>query len=101
MHEALIEVARVIAAAHHRWRSRLGRRPLSGEVSRLEERVRRIEIENDLLRRRIRRVPARRRPYYRPWERLDWPARYAGSACGPGVGTAASTRSTLSLNHGE
>ena len=71
MLDAMILIARHIALAHDRWRVGLGRRPLSGEVSRLEERVQRVEAENELLRRRIGRVPARRRPYYRPWERLD------------------------------
>lgn len=71
MIEALLAVSRSIAEAHHRWRQGLGRRPLSGEIARLEARLRRVETENELLRRRILRVPARRRPYYRPWERLE------------------------------
>ena len=36
----------------------------------LEQDVRRLQAENDLLRRRLRRLPGRRRPRYRPWERL-------------------------------
>ena len=64
-------ICRQIAHAHDRWRARLRRRPLSGEISRLEEQVRRLEAESELLRRRLRRIPARRRPYYRPWERLE------------------------------
>lgn len=71
MLQALLVVSRHIALAHDHWRRRLGRRPLSGEVSRLEERARRLEAENTLLRRRILRIPARRRPYYRPWERME------------------------------
>ncbi len=71
MHELLLLITGAIARAHDRWRSSLGRRPLSGEISRLQERVARVEAENELLRRRLLRVPARRRPYYMPWERLE------------------------------
>jgi len=71
MLQALLTVSRSIAETHHHWRQSLGRRPLSGEIARLETKLRRVEAENELLRRRILRVPARRRPYYRPWERLE------------------------------
>jgi transposase InsO family protein len=72
MHEALILIARAIALAHDRWRARVGtRRPLSGKIAVLEERVQRLEAENALLRARFLRLPARRRPHYRPHERLE------------------------------
>ncbi len=72
MHEALLLIARVIGCAHDRWRRTIGRhRPLSGKIAILEERVRRFEAENDLLRARFRRLPPRRRPRYLPHERLE------------------------------
>jgi putative transposase len=72
MHEALMLIARAIALAHDRWRARIGtRRPLSGKIAVLEERVQRLKAENALLRARFLRLPARRRPHYRPHERLE------------------------------
>ncbi|MHC4732555.1 MAG: DDE-type integrase/transposase/recombinase [Planctomycetota bacterium] len=72
MHQALIVIARAIALAHDHWRRWVGQRlPLSGHVAVLEERVRRLEAENALLRARLGRVPARRRPRYRAHERLE------------------------------
>jgi transposase-like protein len=72
MHQALILIARAIALAHDHWRRSVGRRLfLSGNVAVLEERVRRLEAENALLRARLIRVPARRRPRYRAHERLE------------------------------
>ncbi len=72
MHEALILIARAIALANDRWRTTIGRRrPLSGEIAVLEERVQRLEEESTLLRARLLRVPPRRRPHYRRNERLD------------------------------
>ncbi len=72
MHEALILIARAIALAHDRWRTTIGRRrPLSGKIAVLEERVERLEAVNTQLRVRLLRVPARRRPHYRPLERLE------------------------------
>ena len=72
MYEALILIARSIALAHDRWRTDVGRRrPLSGKIAVLEERAERLEAENTLLRARLLRVPARRRPHYRPHERLE------------------------------
>ncbi|MDJ0522811.1 MAG: integrase core domain-containing protein, partial [Planctomycetota bacterium] len=72
MHEALLLVARAIALAHDRWRRTVGRRrPLSGKIAILEERVQRLEVESDLLRARFLRLPPRRRPHYRPHERLE------------------------------
>ena len=72
MHKALILIARAIALAHDHWRRSVGRRlSLSGHVAVLEERVRRLEAESALLRARLGRVPARRRPRYRAHERLE------------------------------
>jgi transposase InsO family protein len=72
MHQALILIARAIALAHDHWRRSVGRRlSLSGQVAVLEERVQRLEAENALLRARLVRVPARRRPRYRAHERLE------------------------------
>ena len=63
MHEALTWIARAIALAHDHWRTTFGRRrPLSGKIAVLEEQVQRLRVENDLLRARWLRVPAKRRP---------------------------------------
>ena len=81
MHTALFLVATAIARAHDAWLLRLGRRrALAARVARLEERVARLEAENDLLRTRFLRVPSRRRPHYRKHERLAilWHARRHG-----------------------
>jgi len=71
MTRSLLLVARWIAAAHDRWRARTARRsPLRARVAVLEETVGRLREENDLLRARLRRMDPRRRPRYRPFERL-------------------------------
>src|SRR5512139_2649579 len=71
MLRALLLIHRWIAIAHDRWRAQVARRhPLSARIDELEERVRRLQQENELLRARLRRVPLRRRPRYRRWERL-------------------------------
>jgi putative transposase len=71
MTRALLLVARWIATAHDRWRTVAFRRfPLRTRIDFLEETVQRLREENDLLRARLRRVDARRRPRYRPFERL-------------------------------
>ncbi|MHC4137403.1 MAG: DDE-type integrase/transposase/recombinase [Planctomycetota bacterium] len=72
MHQALIVIARAIALAHDHWRRWVGQRlSLSGHVAVIEERVRRLEAENALLRARLGRVPARRRLRYLAHERLE------------------------------
>ena len=72
MHQALILIARAIALGHDHWRRSVGRRlSLSGHLTVLEERVSRLQAENALLRARLIRVPARRRPRYRAHERLE------------------------------
>lgn len=72
MHEALILIARAIALAHDHWRSTVGRRrPLSGRIAVLEERVQQLEMENALLRSRFLRIPGLRRPHYRRHERQE------------------------------
>ena len=72
MLRALLLIARWIGLAHDRWRAQVARRrPLATEVDVLHERIERLRSENDLLRSRLRRLPARRRPRYRPAERLD------------------------------
>jgi transposase-like protein len=97
MHEALMLIARAIALAHDRWRARVGtRRPLSGKIAVLEELVQRLEAENALLRARFLRLPARRRPRYRPHERLEilWHAarhRLSGTATAHAFGLSRQT----------
>ena len=71
MTRALLLVARWIAAAHDRWRARTASHsPLRARIDVLEETVGRLRDENDLLRARLRRLDRRRRPRYRPFERL-------------------------------
>jgi putative transposase len=71
MLRALLVVARWVASAHDRVFAEVARRrPLSAEIAVLHERVDRLRAENDLLRTRLRRLDPRRRPRYRPWERL-------------------------------
>lgn len=51
--------------AHDHWRSTIGRRrPLSGKIAVLEEQVQRLRAENALLRARLLRISAKRRPHY-------------------------------------
>jgi transposase InsO family protein len=72
MLRALLLLAGWIAKAHDRWRAAIARlRPLSLQVALLEEKVRRLTVENDLLRGRLARVAPRHRPHYRRAERLD------------------------------
>jgi transposase len=72
MHEALILIAQAISLAHDHWRRTVGRRrPLSGKIAILLERVERLEAENALLRSRFFRIPGLRRPHYRRNERLE------------------------------
>jgi len=103
MHEALILIARVIAVAHDRWRSTVGRRrPLSGKIAVSEERLRRLEAENTLLRARLLRVPARRRPHYRPHERLDilWhAARYRMSVTATALAFGLTRQTIITWRH--
>lgn len=57
MHQGLILIARAISFAHDHWRRTIGRRrPLSGRIGVLEERVARLEAENNLLWSRFLRV---------------------------------------------
>jgi len=69
MLRALLVVARAIALAHDRFRTALSR-PLAAGIDALRERIARLEAENALLRARLERLHPRRRPRYRPWERL-------------------------------
>jgi len=71
MTRALLLIAHWIAAAHDLWRAAAARRgPLRARIDTLEEDLRRLRGENDLLRARLRRLDPRRRPRYRPFERL-------------------------------
>ena len=57
MHQALALIGTAISLAHDRWRSGIGRRrPLSGTIAALEQRISQIETENVLLRRRVLRL---------------------------------------------
>ena len=72
MLRALLLITRWIGLAHDRWKVQIARRrPLAAEVDFLHERMEKLRAENDLLRARLKRLPARRRPRYRPVERLD------------------------------
>src|SRR5512143_957021 len=72
MLRALLLISGWIAMGHDRWRAAIARlRPLSLQVALLEEKVRRLTVENDLLRGRLARVAPHHRPHYRRAERLD------------------------------
>lgn len=72
MVQALLRIARWIGAAHGRWcATTAARRTLAVEVAVLKERLERLRAENELLRARLGRTEPRRRPHYRPWERLS------------------------------
>ena len=71
MLRALLLVAREIALAHDCWLAGLARRrPLVAENAALRETVEPQRAQIELLRARLRRLDPRRRPRYRPWERL-------------------------------
>jgi transposase InsO family protein len=71
MEHAILLIILWIARAHDLWRTALSRRrPLAGELAVTQERLAKLEAENDLLRTRLRRLEPRRCPRYRPWERL-------------------------------
>src|SRR5687768_15550379 len=72
MVQGLLLIARWIAAAHDRWCAATAtRRPLHVELAVLKQRHEKLRAENELLRARIGRLEPRRRPHYRPWERLS------------------------------
>jgi len=72
MLQALLHVAHLLALAHAQCRELMTpRRSLLAEVAVLRERLECARAENAMLRARLRRVPARRRPHYLPFERLD------------------------------
>ena len=72
MVQALLLIARWIAAAHDRWCAATAtRRPLNVEIAVLKQRHEKLRAENELLRARIGRLEPRCRPHYRPWERLS------------------------------
>ena len=71
MVHALLFIAHWIAVAHDRWRASLADgSPRDVEIAVLKERLERLRSENDILRERLARIAPRRRPHYRPWERL-------------------------------
>jgi putative transposase len=71
MVHALLLVARWIAVAHDHWRTSVADgRPRDVEIALLKERLERVRSENDILRERLARIDPRRRPHYRPWERM-------------------------------
>jgi hypothetical protein len=72
VHDALILIARAVALAPDQWRSSIGRlRSLSGKIAGIEEQVQRLGAENELLRARWLRVPAKRRPHYRSVKAIE------------------------------
>ena len=98
MQEALILIAQAISLAHDHWRRTVGRRrPLSGKIAVLEERVEQLEAENRLLRARFLRVPGLRRPHYRRHERLEilWHAARYGMSVTATADAFCLTRQTI------
>ena len=65
-------IAKHIGLAHEKWRATSSPRySLRAHVAALENRLARVEFERDLLRSRLARVPAMRRPHYTRAERLQ------------------------------
>ena len=69
---SLLLVSRWIGQAHDHWRVRAAsRRPLAAEIDLLHERLEQLRGENEILRTRLLRLAPRRRPRFRPWQRLQ------------------------------
>ena len=72
MIQTLLLISRWIGQAHDLWRARFGRlRPLAAEIDLLHEQLEQLRRENEILRTRLLRLPPRRRPRFRPWQRLQ------------------------------
>ena len=68
----LLLISRWIGQAHDHWRVRTAsRRPLAAEIDLLHERLEQLRGENEILRTRLLRLAPRRRPRFRPWQRLQ------------------------------
>lgn len=70
LHAAAL-LARAMLLARTSLAARDGAGQLAAELSTLREECQRIREENRLLRARLERLPAARRPRYRPWERFQ------------------------------
>lgn len=72
MLHVLLTVGRLLAQAHHHCLMQLApRRTLQAEIATLHERLECARAENKMLRTRLERVPARHRPRFRVFERLE------------------------------
>jgi len=72
MLHALLTVAQLLARAHDQCRLMMApRRSLQAEVAALRERLEGARAQNEMLRARLKRVPPRRRPHFRMFERLE------------------------------
>ena len=68
----LLLISRWIGQAHELWRARAAsRRPLAAEIDLLHEQLEQLRAENEILRTRLLRLAPRRRPRFRPWQRLQ------------------------------
>ncbi len=102
MVRALLLVAREIALANEQWLAQfVRRRPLVAENAALRGTVERQRAQLDLLRARLLRLHPRRRPRYRPWERLAilWHrARYGLSVSAPARAFVLSVQTVVNWN---
>ena len=72
MIQTLLLISRWIGQAHDLWRARISsRRPLAAEIDVLYERIEQLQSENKILRTRLLRLLPRRRPRFKPWQRLQ------------------------------
>ena len=72
MIQTLLLISRWIGQAHDQWRSNTAsRRPKAAEIDLLHEQIEQLQSENKILRTRLLRLPPRKRPRFKPWQRLQ------------------------------
>jgi uncharacterized membrane protein len=71
MIQTLLLISRWLGQAHDRWRAKTARRrPLAAEIDLLHEQLDQLRGENEILRTRLLRLTPRKRPRFKPWQRL-------------------------------
>ena len=82
MIQTLLLISRWIGQAHDQWRANTAsRRPKAAEIDLLHEQVAQLRSENEIVKTRLLRLPPRKRPRFRPWQRIQillHASRYAG-----------------------
>ena len=72
MIQTLLLISRWIGQAHDQWRAiTASGRPLAAEIDFLHEQLALLRSENKILRTRLLRLPPRKRPRFKPWQRLQ------------------------------